>query len=148
MNWHQKHDFLYMYQNYEFETLDSLIDWCLCCLFICLLILNHFKRIWLFIYVEYGQSSIYRFRVYASWTYIRSFNILGRYRIPLVPGSNSGDGALSPVFIFEWRKWDFYIFPIDWCENQKVDKTYCCDLASETWFLTMYQNYEFETLIH
>ena len=34
--------FLYIYQNYEFETLNSLIDWCLCCLFICLIILNHY----------------------------------------------------------------------------------------------------------
>ena len=24
-------------------------------------------------------------------------------------------------FIFEFRKWDIYIFPIDWCENQNLD---------------------------
>ena len=37
----------------------------------------------------------------------------------------------SSVFLFEFRKWDFYIFPLDWCENQNIARIHCCDLASK-----------------
>ena len=37
----------------------------------------------------------------------------------------------SSEFVFEFRKWDIYIFPIDWCENQNLGKFVDCGLASK-----------------
>ena len=38
----------------------------------------------------------------------------------------------SSELVFVFRRRDIYIFPIDWCENPKLDRAYCCDLASKT----------------
>ena len=40
-------------------------------------------------------------------------------------------GIPSSEFMFEFRKWDLYISPIDWCENQNLGKIIDCDLASK-----------------
>ena len=51
----------------------------------------------------------------------------------------------SSEFVFVFWRCDIYIFPLDWCENQNIDRFICCDLASKTRFsVYMYQNYEFE----
>ena len=38
----------------------------------------------------------------------------------------------SSIFMFVFRRCDFYIFPLDSCENQNIARIHCCDLASKT----------------
>ena len=56
--------------------------------------------------------------------------------------------ATSSVFVFEFRKWDFYIFPIEWCDSQNYIGLIVVIWHQKSDFWTMYQNYEFETLIN
>ena len=63
------------------------------------------------VYIDFAYTSDPRvFEVLIYWVDIESHSSRPE-RILMIDASSS-------EFMFEWRKWDFYIFPIDWCENQ------------------------------
>ena len=76
-------------------------------------------RIWLYIYIEL-DSPVYKDFAYTPCKSV--FEVL-IYWIDIESHSSRPEmilmvGISSSVYMFEFRKWDIYIFPIDWCENQ------------------------------
>ena len=63
------------------------------------------------VYIDFAYTSDPRvFEVLIYWIDIESHSSRSEMILMIV--------ATSSEFVFEFRRCDIYIFPIDWCENQ------------------------------
>ena len=79
------------------------------------------------VYIDFAYTRHERiFEVLIYWIDIESYSSGPKMILMIV--------RTSSELVFMFRRCDIYIFPIDWCENQKLDRAYCCELASKTRF--------------
>ena len=119
--------FLKMKTNFSFENLNQLFVFD----YLFILILDNS------VYKEFAYTPCKRiFKVLIYWIDIESHSRHPEMVLMI-------DRSSSEIYVRVLKMWYLYIsYWLVW--EPKLDRAYCCDLASKIWFLTMYQSYQFE----